>query len=73
MDNETLIDLKLKVKYRLPEYLEKAKLPLDKSDPENPRTICPCCRHNITLDENLLLKGLLIIWEKNRGNRRKTR
>ena len=43
MDNETLIDLKLKVKYRLPEYLEKAKLPLDKSDPENLKTICPCC------------------------------
>ena len=43
MDNDTLIDLKLKVKFRLSEYLEKAKLPLDKSDPENPRTICPCC------------------------------
>ena len=43
MDNDTLIDLKLKVKFRLSEYLEKAKLPLDKSDPENLRTICPCC------------------------------
>ena len=43
MDDEALIDLKIKVKYRLPEYLENAKLPLDKSDPENPKTICPCC------------------------------
>jgi type III pantothenate kinase len=36
-------------------------------------TICPCCRHNIILDENLLLKGLHIIWEKNRGGRRKAK
>ena len=36
-------------------------------------TICPCCRHNIILDENLLLKGLHIIWEKNRGGRRKSK
>jgi len=43
MDDEALIDLKIKVKYRLPEYLEKAKLPLDKSDPKNLKTICPCC------------------------------
>ena len=34
-------------------------------------TICPCCRHDITLDENLLLKGLHIIWDKNRSSRRK--
>lgn len=43
MDNETLLELKLKVKNRLLEYLKKAKLPLDESDPEDPRTICPCC------------------------------
>jgi type III pantothenate kinase len=36
-------------------------------------TICSCCRHKIILDENLLLKGLKIIWDKNRGNRRKTK
>lgn len=34
-------------------------------------TICPCCRHTIIMDDNLLLKGLFIIWEKNRGSRRK--
>lgn len=34
-------------------------------------TICPCCRHKIIMDENLLLKGLHIIWEKNRGGRRR--
>lgn len=37
------MDLKMKIKYRLLEYLEKAKLPLDESDPENQTTICPCC------------------------------
>lgn len=36
-------------------------------------TICPCCRHKIILDDNLLLKGLKIIWDKNRGSRRKTK
>lgn len=46
MDDEALIDLKIKVKYRLPEYLEKARLLLDRSDPENPKTICPCCGGN---------------------------
>ena len=34
-------------------------------------TICPCCRHDIILDDNLLLKGLHIIWEKNRRNKKK--
>lgn len=34
-------------------------------------TITQYCRHQLTLDENLLLKGLHIIWEKNRGSRRK--
>ena len=34
-------------------------------------TICPCCRHDITLDPNLLLKGLYLIWEKNRGAKRR--
>ena len=28
--------------------------------------ICPYCRHRITLDETLLLKGLALIWQKNR-------
>ena len=36
-------------------------------------TICPSCRHKITIDDNLLLKGLRIIWEKNRGSRRTSR
>ena len=36
-------------------------------------TICPYCTHHITIDNNLLLKGLRIIWEKNRGNRRKSK
>ena len=36
-------------------------------------TICPCCRHQIVMDDNLLLKGLHIIWEKNRGSRKKTK
>lgn len=33
--------------------------------------ICPYCRHQITIDQNLLLKGLYMIWEKNRGSKRK--
>ena len=28
-------------------------------------TICPACRHEITLDNNLLLKGLYVIYKKN--------
>lgn len=28
-------------------------------------TICPMCRHEITLDNNLLLKGLYVIYKKN--------
>lgn len=27
--------------------------------------VCPYCRHNVTLDETLLLKGLYFIWQKN--------
>ena len=27
--------------------------------------ICPYCRHTVTLDETLLLKGLYLIWKKN--------
>ena len=34
-------------------------------------TICPMCRHEITLDDNLLLKGLYVIYKKNKP--RKTR
>ena len=29
-------------------------------------TICPMCRHEITLDNNLLLKGLYVIYKKNK-------
>ncbi|MDO4418584.1 MAG: type III pantothenate kinase [Eubacteriales bacterium] len=36
-------------------------------------TICPCCSHPIIMDENLLLKGLFIIWGKNRSARRKVK
>ncbi len=32
-------------------------------------TICPHCRHRIRIDEDLLLRGLGIIWDKNRGRR----
>lgn len=31
------------------------------------RLICPFCRHTVTLDETLLLKGLWLIWQKNRA------
>ena len=34
-------------------------------------TIIQYCRNPMILDEHLLLKGLHIIWEKNRGSRRK--
>lgn len=30
------------------------------------KKITPFCRHQVTLDENLLLRGLGILWEKNR-------
>ena len=43
MKDDILLDLKIKIKHRLPEYLEKSRLPLDKSDPDNQTTICPCC------------------------------
>ena len=43
MNDDILLDLRIKVKHRLLEYLEQSKLPLDKSDPENQTTICPCC------------------------------
>lgn len=36
-------------------------------------TICPCCRHSMTIDENLLLRGLYLIWQKNRGGRKKVK
>ena len=29
-------------------------------------TVVPLCRHKITIDDDLLLKGLLIIYEKNK-------
>ena len=32
-------------------------------------TICPMCRHEITLDNNLLLKGLYVIYMKNKAKR----
>ena len=32
------------------------------------RKIVPYCKRRIILDENLMLKGLLVIYEKNRGN-----
>lgn len=31
------------------------------------RLICPFCRHSVTLDETLLLRGLWLIWQKNAG------
>lgn len=30
--------------------------------------ICPYCRHTITVDEQLLLRGLAIIWKRNRNH-----
>lgn len=33
--------------------------------------ICPNCRHEISIDPDLLLKGLYVIYEKNRPRRRK--
>ncbi|MBE6601867.1 MAG: type III pantothenate kinase [Ruminococcaceae bacterium] len=30
------------------------------------RLICPFCRHAVTLDDTLLLKGLWLIWKRNR-------
>lgn len=36
-------------------------------------TICPFCRHIIQIDENLLLKGLYVIWDKNRGRKKPAR
>lgn len=32
--------------------------------------ICPYTRNSIHIDDNLLLKGLLVIWRKNRGRKR---
>ena len=29
-------------------------------------SIVPCCRHEIVCDDDLLLKGLWVLWEKNR-------
>lgn len=43
MSDDILLQIKIKVKHRLLDYLERARLPLDKSDPENQATICPCC------------------------------
>ncbi len=37
------------------------------------RVICPYCKNKITIDEHLLLKGLYVIWEKNRGKKKRTR
>ena len=34
-------------------------------------TICPMCRHEIILDNNLLLKGLYVIYKKNKVKRTK--
>ena len=32
--------------------------------------ICPYCRHDITIDTDLLLKGLGIIWDKNNSTKK---
>lgn len=34
------------------------------------RFVTPLCRHQITYDDDLMLKGLLILYEKNRDNQR---
>ena len=31
-------------------------------------TVCPACRHDLTVDEQLLLRGLALIYERNRGD-----
>ncbi len=36
-------------------------------------TICPVCKHDIILDNNLLLKGLYIIYKKNHSKRTKSK
>ncbi|MBQ3393442.1 MAG: type III pantothenate kinase [Lachnospiraceae bacterium] len=35
------------------------------------QTICPHCRHEITIEEDLMMKGLFLIWKKNQIRRRK--
>ena len=36
-------------------------------------TICPVCRHDIILDNNLLLKGLYVIYMKNKARKSRSR
>jgi len=33
-------------------------------------SVIPCCSHEIVYDENLLLEGLAVLWEKNRKDRK---
>jgi type III pantothenate kinase len=34
--------------------------------------ICPGCRHEITIDPDLLFRGLYVIWNKNHPKKRRT-
>lgn len=49
MEQDKLLDLKLRVKYRLPDFLRAAKLHLNESDPDHMTTTCPFCGQVATI------------------------
>ena len=51
MEQDKLLDLKMAVKFRLPEYLKAAGLYLDQTDPEQMKTSCPYCGQEANIVE----------------------
>ena len=51
MVQDKLLDLKIRVRHRLPEFLRAARLYLNESDPEHMKTSCPHCGQEATVLE----------------------
>ena len=51
MMQEKLLDLKFRVRHRLPEFLRAARLYLNESDPDHMKTSCPHCGQEATILE----------------------
>ena len=49
MVQEKLLDLKFRVRHRLPEFLRAARLYLNESDPDHIKTSCPHCGQEVTV------------------------